>query len=103
MANSWNKVGSALAKATFRPADGHEIKIGGTFQDFLYDFGQPNRGAGTANQGTSVYATDVQNTTTTARWKYGRPDDMLLKESKGLIAIFSKSVRTAESRQSERS
>ncbi len=76
--NSWNKVGSALAKGTFRPAEGHEIKLGGTFQDFRYDFGQPNRGAGTANQGTSVYATDVQNTTAAARWKYGRPDDMLL-------------------------
>jgi hemoglobin/transferrin/lactoferrin receptor protein len=73
--NSWNKTGSALAKATFRPADGHEVKIGGTFQDFLYDFGQPNRGA---LVGTSVYATEVQNTTTNARWKYGRPDDMLL-------------------------
>ena len=60
VANSWQKVGSALGKLTFRPADGHEVKVGGTFQDFEYNFGQPNRGPvpPTSNQGTSVYATD---------------------------------------------
>lgn len=72
--NSWNKIGSALAKGTFRPADGHEVKIGGTFQDFQYNFGQPNRGS---LSGTSVYATEVQNSTANVRWKYGRPDDNL--------------------------
>ena len=55
--NSGNKVGSALGKVTVRPADGHEVKLGGLFQDFLYNFGQPNRGPvpPTSNQGTSVY------------------------------------------------
>lgn len=75
--NSWRTVGSALGKLTVRPAEGHEVKIGGTFQDFQYNFGQPNRGAGTANQGTSVYATEVQNSTASIGWKYQRPDDNL--------------------------
>lgn len=75
--NSGQKVGSALAKTTFRPADGHEVKVGGTFQNFDYVFGQPNRGPvpPTANQGTSEYATTVQNTTASIGYKYARPED----------------------------
>ena len=70
--NSWNKIGSALGKVTVRPSEGHEVKIGGTFQDFQYNFGQPNRGAVV---GTSVYATEVQNSTASVGWKYARPED----------------------------
>ncbi len=70
--NSSNNIGSVLGKATFRPADGHEIKFGGIFQDFQYFFGQPSRNGLT---GSSVYASEVMNSTVNARWKYGRPED----------------------------
>ena len=52
-------------KVTVRPADGHEIKLGGIFQDYQYSIGQFNRGPvlTTAQralfQGSSVYASDV--------------------------------------------
>ena len=54
-------------KLTVRPADGHEVKIGGVFQDYQYSIGQQNRGATTtlaplaAIAGTSVYASDAKN------------------------------------------
>ncbi|ETR76130.1 TonB-denpendent receptor [Afipia sp. P52-10] len=82
--NSANKTGSAIAKATVRPADGHEIKLGGIFQDFDYDVGQPRRALGlpfsqpgTAGNGTSIYATNVKNYQTSLGWKYQRPEDKL--------------------------
>ncbi|NVO15375.1 MAG: TonB-dependent hemoglobin/transferrin/lactoferrin family receptor [Rhodoplanes sp.] len=73
--NSWNKVGSAVTKLTVRPAEGHEVKLSGTFQDFRYDFGQPAR---SGLSGVSIYATDVTNYTTSARWRYARPEDRLI-------------------------
>lgn len=82
--NTANKTGSAIGKLTVRPADGHEIKLGGIFQDFDYDNGQPRRAlglpfsqAGAAGNGTSVYATNVKNYQTTLGWKYQRPEDKL--------------------------
>lgn len=73
--NSWNRTGSAIAKVTVRPADGHEVKLSGIFQNFRYDAGQPTRAAGT---GTSVYATDLTNITTGLRWRFQRPDQRLI-------------------------
>lgn len=72
--NSWNKIRSAISKLTLRPADGHEVKLTGIVQNFLYDFGQPGR-AGL--EGSSIYATEVTNYTSTARWRYSRPEDRL--------------------------
>jgi hemoglobin/transferrin/lactoferrin receptor protein len=66
-----------------RPAAGHEIKVGGIFQDDQYNIGQFNRGPTTtaaplaAVAGSSVYASTVHNYTGTVNWKYSRPDDML--------------------------
>jgi hemoglobin/transferrin/lactoferrin receptor protein len=66
-----------------RPADGHEIKLGGVFQDYQYNMGQPNRGpvATPAQralfQGSSVYASDTKNYTGTLTWKYNKPSDNL--------------------------
>lgn len=83
IANTWRNVSSGILKVTVRPADGHEVKLGGVFQQNLYNFGQPNRGATTtgapsaAIAGSSVYATDVRNYTTTLGWKYSKPDDNL--------------------------
>ncbi|MDQ8730932.1 TonB-dependent hemoglobin/transferrin/lactoferrin family receptor [Bradyrhizobium sp. LHD-71] len=82
--NSANKTGSAIAKATVRPADGHELKLGGIFQDFDYDNGQPRRALGlpfsqpgTGGNGTSIYATNVKNYQTSLGWRYQRPEDQI--------------------------
>jgi hemoglobin/transferrin/lactoferrin receptor protein len=83
ISNTGNHISTGMAKATFRPADGHEIKFGFIGQEYLYNVGQFNRGAVATtaqralNQGSSVYATDLHNTTGTVRWKYYRPDDNL--------------------------
>lgn len=73
--NSGSRAGSAIAKVTARPADGHEVKLSGLFQNFDYAIGQPSRSGVT---GTSTYATDLTNITTAARWRYNRPDNQLV-------------------------
>ncbi len=77
--NTANQLASGIAKLTVRPSDGHEVKLGHVFQQDLYDVGQPRRPVGLplAGAGTSVYATNVKNYTTTLGWKYSRPDDRL--------------------------
>ena len=81
--NSGNDIAAGLMKVTVRPADGHEIKFGGVFQDYQYSIGQFNRGPTTtaapaaAAAGSSVYASTVKNYTGTITWKYSKPDDML--------------------------
>lgn len=87
VANTNNHLSSGIAKLTLRPADGHEIKLGGIFQEDLYTIGQPPRRAGDPNStnpngsnnlsGTSIYRSDVKNYTTTLGWTYSRPDDKL--------------------------
>ncbi|MET0679239.1 MAG: TonB-dependent receptor plug domain-containing protein, partial [Bradyrhizobium sp.] len=81
--NTGNEIAAGLMKVTVRPAEGHEIKLGGVFQDYQYNIGQFNRGPTTtaaplaAIAGSSVYASDVKNYTGTLTWKYARPDDNL--------------------------
>ena len=81
--NTGNDIAAGLMKVTIRPAEGHEFKIGGIFQDYQYNIGQPNRGPTTtaaplaAIAGSSVYASDARNYTGTLSWKYSKPDDML--------------------------
>lgn len=80
--NTGNEIAGGLMKVTVRPADGHEIKFGGVFQDYRYNIGQFNRGptttaaAAAAIAGSSVYASDAKNYTGTATWTYSKPDDM---------------------------
>ncbi|WP_334370092.1 TonB-dependent hemoglobin/transferrin/lactoferrin family receptor [Bradyrhizobium sp. AZCC 1719] len=80
--NTGNEIAAGLMKLTVRPADGHEIKLGGIFQDYKYSIGQFNRGPTTtatpaaAIAGSSVYASDAKNYTGTITWKYSKPDDM---------------------------
>jgi hemoglobin/transferrin/lactoferrin receptor protein len=79
--NTGNELAAGLMKLTVRPADGHEVKIGGVFQDYQYSIGQQNRGPTTttapaaAIAGTSVYASDARNYLGTITYKYFRPDD----------------------------
>ena len=81
--NTGNDIAAGLMKVTVRPADGHEIKFGGVFQDYQYSIGQFNRGPTTtaapaaAVAGSSVYASTAKNYTGTVTWKYSKPDDML--------------------------
>ena len=81
--NTGNEIAAGLMKVTVRPAEGHEIKFGGIFQDYQYSIGQLNRGPTTTSAplaaiaGTSVYASDAKNYTGTVTWKYNKPDDNL--------------------------
>ena len=80
--NTGNDIAAGLIKLTVRPAEGHEIKLGGVFQDYQYSIGQLNRGPTTTpallalNRGSSVYASDAKNYMGTLTWKYSKPDDM---------------------------
>lgn len=79
--NTGNELAAGLMKLTVRPADGHEVKIGGVFQDYQYSIGQQNRGPTTTSAplaaiaGTSVYASDAKNYLGTITYKYSKPDD----------------------------
>jgi hemoglobin/transferrin/lactoferrin receptor protein len=81
--NTGNELAAGLMKLTVRPADGHEIKLGGVFQDYQYSIGQFNRGPVLTAaqralfQGSSIYASDAKNYTGTLTWKYSKPDDNL--------------------------
>lgn len=70
IANSGRQIATGLAKATFRPADGHTIKFGGLIYDADWENGTP---------GTSsvVHKNKSLNTTTTANWRYSKPEDRL--------------------------
>lgn len=74
--NTGVDVTSAIAKTTFRPADGHEIKLGGIYYDARFDTGQSMKSyTGQATNGYSIYNSNVANYTANARWRYSRPDD----------------------------
>lgn len=59
---------SGIAKATFRPADGHQVKFGFINFDTKYNTGQTP---------SSIYSTEVDNQIANARWIYSRPGDRL--------------------------
>ena len=90
--NTGLNASSGLLKVTVRPADGHEVKLGGLFQEDLYSNGQFNRGPTTTaalralNQGSSVYDSVTRNYQGTLRWKYSRPEDRLFDFDLGLYA-----------------
>lgn len=93
VANTWNHLSSGIGKLTVRPADGHEVKLSTIFQENIYNVGQPRRTLGDpntsppiigpggrptdANTGTSIYASNVKNYTTSLGWKYSEPDNNL--------------------------
>jgi hemoglobin/transferrin/lactoferrin receptor protein len=62
---------SGLVKATFRPADGHEVELSGMHYVNQY---LSSRSAGLT---ASVDDTDTSNTTLTGKWSYSQPDDNL--------------------------
>lgn len=90
--NTNSEIAGGLAKVTIRPADGHQIKLGGVFQDYDYSIGQFNRGPTTtaapaaAIAGSSVYASNVRNYTGTLNWRYNKPGDDLFDWNATLYA-----------------
>ncbi|MFA6267732.1 MAG: TonB-dependent hemoglobin/transferrin/lactoferrin family receptor [Pseudolabrys sp.] len=98
--NTGSNVSSGLLKVTVRPAAGHEIKLGGIFQEDLYNVGQINTGpVATAAQralyqGSSVYGTDTQNYQGSLRWRYSLPEDRLFDWDLGVYANRTTSDQT---------
>ena len=72
--NTFSDIGTATVKATFRPAEGHQVKLGFIDYDATYNTGQPFP-AGTPPPLASIYATRTQNQIANGRWTYSRPDD----------------------------
>lgn len=68
--HSANEAKSGLGKLTFRPADGHEVKISALSYQSDYTAGQPNNG-------DSIFATTAKSNTVSGKWRYSRPDDKL--------------------------
>ncbi|MBN8920283.1 MAG: TonB-dependent receptor, partial [Rhizobiales bacterium] len=71
--NSANEIATGIGKVTFRPADGHEVKIGAMTLDANY-----TTYSGTPSATASQFRTNHQNNLVTGRWRYSRPDDNLL-------------------------
>ena len=74
--NTDYKVNTGVVKGTFRPALGHQVKLGYIDYDSTYTTGQPFP-PGTPPPSASIYATGTRNELATARWTYSRPDDRL--------------------------
>lgn len=68
--NSGETVSTGIAKATFRPADGHQVKIGGIYYDADWTNGTPGVSA-------AIRDSNSKNTTVTGSWKYSKPEDKL--------------------------
>jgi hemoglobin/transferrin/lactoferrin receptor protein len=64
-------------KATFRPAEGHQIKLGYIDYDAYYKQGQPFPPGSPPQTTAAIYATKTRNEIGTTRWIYARPDDQL--------------------------
>jgi len=74
--NTNSEVLTGTLKGTFRPADGHQIKLGYINYDANYTTGQPFP-PGTPPPTASIYGTRTLNEIATGRWTYSRPDDRL--------------------------
>lgn len=71
--HTYNDTRTGIGKATFKPAQGHEVKISGIAYDSYY------RAPWLANTNTtsSAYDTHVINNTITGSYKYARPEDRI--------------------------
>jgi hemoglobin/transferrin/lactoferrin receptor protein len=74
--NTGYNVQTGVMKGTFRPALGHQVKVGYIDYDATYITGQPFP-PGTPPPLSSIYSTGTRNELATARWTYARPDDRL--------------------------
>lgn len=69
--NTGYETWTGIAKATFRPADFHEIKL--SFLNYESSYDTSNDAGASSTQ----YSTDAANRTATASWNYSNPDDNL--------------------------
>jgi hemoglobin/transferrin/lactoferrin receptor protein len=74
--NSGYEMGSGLAKLTFRPADGHEIKFSLLGSESSFDNGTP--GASNIQTPATINSSNATNYIANANYRYHRPDDRLL-------------------------
>jgi hemoglobin/transferrin/lactoferrin receptor protein len=74
---SGNEIESGLAKLTFRPGEGQQIKISAITYNTNYDFGDTT-GAGTTIPGIGVYGENIKNQTVTGQYTVKSPDAPLL-------------------------
>jgi hemoglobin/transferrin/lactoferrin receptor protein len=63
---------TGIAKVTVRPAEGHQIKVGGITLDATY-----TTFSGTPSATASQFQTTNRNNIVTAGWRYSKPDDNL--------------------------
>ena len=81
------EIPAGLVKLTVRPADGHEVKLGGIFQEDHYNIGQPTAARRPrrppprpgSSRRTSIYNSDVKNYTGTISWKYSKPGRQVVR------------------------
>jgi len=73
--NTGRDIGTGIGKVTFRPADGHEIKLGGIHYDGQYTSGQSGI--------SGVYDNHVLNDQFTGKYTFARPDVPLVDFSVG--------------------
>jgi hemoglobin/transferrin/lactoferrin receptor protein len=71
---SGQQTATGLAKATFRPAEGHELKFGGIH----YDASWINQSTSDSDGSISVIRdSHSKNSTATAKWSYQKPEDRM--------------------------
>jgi hemoglobin/transferrin/lactoferrin receptor protein len=68
--NTHQDIGTGIAKLTVRPADGHEVKIGGIHYDAQYDSGIPGQ--------TGIYGNHLLTDQGTIQYRFQRPDVPLI-------------------------
>lgn len=71
--NSGQKIATGLAKATFRPTEGHEVKLGGIH----YDADWVHRAISDTGTLSAIRDSQVTSSTATAKWTYSKPEDRL--------------------------
>lgn len=72
-----NQIESGLAKLTFRPGEGQQIKLTAITYNTNYDFGDTT-GAGTTIPGIGVYGENIKNQTVTGQYTLKSPETPLL-------------------------
>jgi hemoglobin/transferrin/lactoferrin receptor protein len=78
--NTGSETWTGIGKLTFRPLDGHEVKLGFINYDSTFKSGQPYYGTTapyTGLQLSSIFDTHVTNQVATGRWTYSKPEDRL--------------------------
>ncbi len=91
--NTGYNVQTGTVKGTFRPALGHQIKVGYIDYDASYRTGQPFP-PGTPPPLASIYSTGTHNVISTARWTYARPDDRLLDFDANIYEVKTSTNQT---------